>query len=451
MSLYHLTPNSPSPPPPQDPEVIHSPLPVFRRPPSIERDTTLMRPRDSDRMVLTVDPPLKYLEPDSPNSMDQLIGPQSPDIGHLLHKKPNLRASAESIDELLHREEKGAASSGDGRARKEDGALPKKNFSYQRVFDYDMAADSLENQADDALEAQAVAEGGTSAAIVGPPQSSSAMGGAGAGGGAGAAQLEQGSYLPAKGTPADGDGESAGDSGKSSLENMSQTDLSSQVSSKYSSGNTSPTQWQQPRVVPKPPQETSGRLAPLGPASSTASASSKNSPAARASTATAAMGKTLCESPLRNQVSHSNSSKELAASANPWELRQVDSTDQPSHPQGDLPAASSTIQPPPQSEGPCYLNIDVATRVRKDGTHIPPASLQNDLPGGPLHSNTAGADPGGGRSPATSAYRNQMPTMADMRQDEEAAYDPGDSGVVIDLKGCNSSLGQHNNNGQTWL
>ncbi len=39
-----------------------------------------MRPKDSDRVILTVEPQRKFIEPDSPNSMDQLIGPQSPDI-----------------------------------------------------------------------------------------------------------------------------------------------------------------------------------------------------------------------------------------------------------------------------------------------------------------------------------------------------------------------------------
>ncbi|KAK2191827.1 hypothetical protein NP493_44g04010 [Ridgeia piscesae] len=98
----------------QDPGVIHSPLPVFHRPPSVERDTTIMRPRDPDRMVLTVEPPRKYVEPDSPNSLMQLIGPQSPDYRegmatepsmHQL-KKANGNGSAESLDKLLLHEDK---------------------------------------------------------------------------------------------------------------------------------------------------------------------------------------------------------------------------------------------------------------------------------------------------------------------------------------------------------
>lgn len=38
----------------QDPEVMNAPLPVFNRPPSNERDTTVMRPENSDESYLKV-------------------------------------------------------------------------------------------------------------------------------------------------------------------------------------------------------------------------------------------------------------------------------------------------------------------------------------------------------------------------------------------------------------
>lgn len=38
----------------QDPEVMNAPLPVFNRPPSHERDATLMRPLNSDDTCLQV-------------------------------------------------------------------------------------------------------------------------------------------------------------------------------------------------------------------------------------------------------------------------------------------------------------------------------------------------------------------------------------------------------------
>lgn len=47
----------------QDPEVLHSPLPVFHRPVAAEAEPLAMRPRDPDRVVLNVEPPRKFLEP----------------------------------------------------------------------------------------------------------------------------------------------------------------------------------------------------------------------------------------------------------------------------------------------------------------------------------------------------------------------------------------------------
>ncbi len=122
----------------QDPEVVHSPLPVFHRPPSIERDTTVMRPQDPDRMVLTVEPPRRYLEPDSPNSMDQLIGPQSPDFDNApLQKKPNLSTSAESIDKLLKED--------NTKTQPPTNIAKCKLFSYKPVFDYEATGELKKN------------------------------------------------------------------------------------------------------------------------------------------------------------------------------------------------------------------------------------------------------------------------------------------------------------------
>nr|XP_027210514.1 formin-like protein 18 [Penaeus vannamei] len=55
---------------PQDPDVVSHALPVFQRPPSAERDATVMRPLDNDA-CLTVT--RRSDEPQSPASTDYLI------------------------------------------------------------------------------------------------------------------------------------------------------------------------------------------------------------------------------------------------------------------------------------------------------------------------------------------------------------------------------------------
>ena len=112
---------------------MHSPLPVFHRPPSIEHETTMMRPRDPDRVVLTVEPPKKFIEPDSPSSMDHLIGPQSPDIEAANYRRPHVSVSdnKELLDRLLE-EEPSAALQASAHARGVCG-----RGQYKRVFDYD--------------------------------------------------------------------------------------------------------------------------------------------------------------------------------------------------------------------------------------------------------------------------------------------------------------------------
>ncbi len=59
---------------------------MLSKPPYLEQTTTVVRPKDSDRVILTVEPQRKFIEPDSPNSLDQLIGPQSPDIDDSLDR-----------------------------------------------------------------------------------------------------------------------------------------------------------------------------------------------------------------------------------------------------------------------------------------------------------------------------------------------------------------------------
>ena len=58
----------------QDPDVINCPLPVFQRPPSAERDATLMRPHEEDPtwLTLTRREPAEEV-PQSPGSQDYLI------------------------------------------------------------------------------------------------------------------------------------------------------------------------------------------------------------------------------------------------------------------------------------------------------------------------------------------------------------------------------------------
>jgi hypothetical protein len=95
----------------QSPEVAGVPLPQCHGPTVTEPDTLLMRPTDADRVVLSVEPPVKCLEPDSPLSTEPLIGPQTPDYKlplsppYKMDRHANLRASAESLDRLLAEEE----------------------------------------------------------------------------------------------------------------------------------------------------------------------------------------------------------------------------------------------------------------------------------------------------------------------------------------------------------
>ena len=116
--------------------MVHSPLPVFHRPPSIEHENTVMRPRDPDRMVLTVDAPKKFIEPDSPSSMDHLIGPQSPDIEVASNRRPRVSDNKELLDRLLEEEPSAALEQGLP-SRGGASATGGSRGQYKRVFDYD--------------------------------------------------------------------------------------------------------------------------------------------------------------------------------------------------------------------------------------------------------------------------------------------------------------------------
>ena len=135
----------------QDPEVLHSPLPVFHRPPSIEPETTVMRPRDPDRVVLTVEPPKKFLEPDSPSSVDHLIGPQSPDIEVASNRRPRVSDNTELLDRLLEEEplatlEPSVPGIGGG------SGICGSRGQYKRVFDYDNAISEKSGQHSSGVE-----------------------------------------------------------------------------------------------------------------------------------------------------------------------------------------------------------------------------------------------------------------------------------------------------------
>ncbi|XP_025832818.1 ALK tyrosine kinase receptor [Agrilus planipennis] len=100
----------------QDPEVMNASLPIFDRPPSTERDTTLMRPQNSDDNCLQVPQTADYLIPNhtisatqntggSTTSMDKLL-PENSDnwetsfaIPHSKSTQPLLQESEQNQDE----------------------------------------------------------------------------------------------------------------------------------------------------------------------------------------------------------------------------------------------------------------------------------------------------------------------------------------------------------------
>ena len=396
--------------------MIHSPLPVFRRPPSIERDTTIMRPRDPDRIVLTVEAPRKYLEPDSPNSLDQLI---SPDGEQLMQKKPNLRASAESIDELLKHEQTGTELSGKD-------VLGQNPFSYQRVFDYEVTPEHVPYVASRAPGA--VNLGGADGELV--------EAGAGdmyfSGRGYIAQQEEKCSSLLNGTDTAFCVDESVGDSGKSSLENMSQTDSGSLLCH-LSSGekNPPPNSKHQPGIICGSPTSNGSTATVAG------------SWVVLQDSGTSVQKKSVAPTPpnhcyqnaasplpvglLSQSVDRVSSSQctDSAQSVSPWEPRCL----------GTPPHA-----PTGSSQGdPNYVNIAMANtpaRPRPDMSH------RSDL--------SQNACQGNGGPIQTSIYPSGIQTASEIQRDEEAGRDPGDSGVVTDLT-TTKGTSRSGNKSPTWL
>lgn len=80
-------------------------------------------------MVLTVDPPRRFLEPDSPNSTDQLIGPQSPDLDQL--QKTTYPCSSGSRESLS--------------SKRPDPS--KQQPFYKKMFNYDLVTKPAANRA----------------------------------------------------------------------------------------------------------------------------------------------------------------------------------------------------------------------------------------------------------------------------------------------------------------
>lgn len=101
----------------QDPQVMNAPLPVFHRPPSTERDTTVMRPLSSDENCLQVVPTSSdYLIPnhtnnnqmESTSSVEKLL-PDNSDNWETSFILPHSRSTQPLLMER-DKEEDGAAS-----------------------------------------------------------------------------------------------------------------------------------------------------------------------------------------------------------------------------------------------------------------------------------------------------------------------------------------------------
>ncbi|XP_023244156.1 leukocyte tyrosine kinase receptor-like isoform X1 [Centruroides sculpturatus] len=83
----------------QDPDVLRASLPVFHRPPSMERDATVMRPPDTDSICLQVQRPDRDMQ--SPGSEDYLIPMPSSNYSLSTERTELQTSSAESVDKLL--------------------------------------------------------------------------------------------------------------------------------------------------------------------------------------------------------------------------------------------------------------------------------------------------------------------------------------------------------------
>ena len=363
----------------QDPDVTHSPLPVFHRPPPYERDTTIMRPKDPDRMVLTVEPPRRYLEPDSPNSTDQLIGPQSPDLDQL-------NASAQ-----------GAGAGKEPAARRPE-ALKSKPF-YKKMFDYDLGTKPVSNRAaGEKREAgsQDTDLPGENDALI-PPETN-------------APKPEVPRRVPLTSSLSQNscnDAQSSssnGDSGKSSLENLSsQGDSPSGPNLGISSAPTCP------------PSRASQHQAAAAIAAANIARSRPQTK--RPFIENISLDRGPHAGPKANNKADSNNAQQTSsASAN----KDASTTDPNSR-----SSASSSPLPAPVT----YENVPVTT------------AGGNATSSSPLYS---------GKCSSASSSSPCQPAAAAASPECDNGKDPGDSGVVIDLKN-GSVLGKVERNNEEWL
>ncbi|KAL3228831.1 hypothetical protein MRX96_023733 [Rhipicephalus microplus] len=82
----------------QDPDVVSAPLPVFHRPPSLERDATVMRPPNADNVCLQVYRSERS-EVQSPGSEDYLIPMPSSNYS-LSTERTELQSASSSLDSM---------------------------------------------------------------------------------------------------------------------------------------------------------------------------------------------------------------------------------------------------------------------------------------------------------------------------------------------------------------
>lgn len=117
----------------QDPDVVAAPLPVFHRPPSMERDATVMRPPNADNICLQVYRSERS-EVQSPGSEDYLIPMPSSNYS-LSTERTELQSassSLDSMDKLL-----GGAGGGGGGNHPSGGShtgAPEKHASWETSF-----------------------------------------------------------------------------------------------------------------------------------------------------------------------------------------------------------------------------------------------------------------------------------------------------------------------------
>ncbi len=344
-----------------------------------------MRPRDPDRVVLTVEPPPKMLEPDSPSSIDPLIGPQSPDIELTSNRRCSHKAdNVQLLDKLLRVEEE----VGSGAILRTD---PRGH--YKRVFDYDSSDFNTP-------EAECVVQESSKAQVHQPQEIS---------GGDSKPPVKLKEDVVRNGVT-EQPGVASGDSGQSSMENMSSSQSddvsrSSTVPSCHGGspmGNQTTNSIARTRPSPRNPvTQTSsplllneaGRTIPSVGGSAQRSVAQpqinedlRSNPSATASSIPRNAGATV---PHGAGTNNSNNQSEKQEAFNPWEHRV-------------------------ETSGPSYENVSLAEKSTKG-----PSSC-SDKP----------------QVVAASGNNGSMYDSAERLGEQAGA---GDSGVVVDLQG-NTSL-----------